>query len=80
MTRATQTRRGGGHSAAIPFQLDTSVSADGISPIAFAGELVVTGGTGRFAGASGTLSTQGGYCFVRNAGFFLLDGTVTIPR
>ena len=48
--------------------------------IAFAGTVTVTGGTGRFAGAAGTLDTVGGFDFATMQGFFTLDGPMTLPR
>ena len=49
-------------------------------PIAFTGSMTFTGGTGRFAGASGAATLSGRYCFLRNAGTYTFDGTVALPE
>jgi hypothetical protein len=48
--------------------------------ISWAGPTTITGGTGRFAGASGDAWIVGGYCFVADRGFFSLDGTIMLPK
>lgn len=49
-------------------------------PIAFSGTMTFTGGTGRFAGAGGTATFTGRYCFLRNGGVYTFDGTVSLPE
>ena len=41
--------------------------------------MTVTGGTGQFAGASGTLRGAGAYSFMDNMGFYTVFGTLTLP-
>ena len=48
--------------------------------IAFAGTIPFTGGTGRFAGASGEADTAGGFDFQTMRGSFTVDGAITLPR
>lgn len=43
-------------------------------PIGFAGTLVITGGTGRFASADGSAHFEGMYCFRVNGGMYTLAG------
>jgi hypothetical protein len=63
------------------------VIPDGVPwPIAFPAQgmadfvITFTGGTGRFAGASGTAHGAGSYCFMYNQGYYQFDGTVTLPN
>jgi hypothetical protein len=49
-------------------------------PIAFSGTMTFAGGTGRFAGASGTAALSGRYCFLRNGGVYSFTGTVALPE
>lgn len=44
--------------------------------IAFTGWVHFSGGTGRFAGATGGARSIGGYSFPTNTGFYTLDGAV----
>ena len=46
-------------------------------PIAFDGTMTFTGGTGRFAHASGTAEFSGSYCFMLNGGMFTFSGRLT---
>ena len=48
-------------------------------PIAFSGTMTFTGGTGRFADASGTAALTGSYCFLRNGGIVSFDGRIALP-
>lgn len=43
-------------------------------PIGFAGTLDITGGTGRFASATGSADFEGMYCFRVNGGMYTLSG------
>lgn len=43
-------------------------------PIEFAGTLAITGGTGRFASATGSADFEGMYCFRVNGGMYTLVG------
>jgi len=60
--------------------LATVTEAGGLHPIVFSGDLSVTGGSGRLAGAHGALHYVGEYSFTNNAGFFVIWGTVSISR
>jgi hypothetical protein len=69
------------------FEPTTRVIPDGVPwPIAFPGKdladfvITFTGGTGRFAGASGTAQGSGSYCFMLNQGYYMFSGTVTLPN
>ena len=43
-------------------------------PIGFAGTLEITGGTGRFASATGSADFEGMFCFRVNGGMYTLSG------
>jgi hypothetical protein len=46
-------------------------------PIAFSGELDITGGTGRFAAADGSAQFEGMFCFRVNGGRYTLAGMLS---
>jgi len=63
----------------VPFTVDGEITEHGgLHPITFAGNLIVTGGTGQLAGATGTLHFTGRYSFADNAGYFALAGAVHV--
>jgi hypothetical protein len=67
-------------SPAVPFETFTPEGidpADGPLPIAFAGTLEITGGTGRFASAEGAAAFEGMYCFRVNGGVYTLSGRLS---
>lgn len=70
-----------GQAELVPFTMDESVTApNGLHPITFQGHVAITGGSGRFSGAHGTLAFQGGFCFYSMQGFLLFDGSITLDR
>ena len=63
-----------------PFQTFTPAGidpADGPLPIAFEGTLTITGGTGRFASATGSADFEGMYCFRVNGGTYTVAGRLS---
>lgn len=59
---------------------DTVTEPGGLHPIVFAGDLIVSEGTGPLAGACGTLHVTGRFSFTDNSGYFTISGEIEVPE